>query len=282
MDQMIVSASVARSAEARDFMEQLCKILKSSVWLLLCGGLAVQTANAQNGRYPPADEAWDGTSYRALVQRVETEGLPLPTLANSATKPVFERMVNVDNIPLRMGLNRDLSTTIRFQRLDSALQPIHKLVILYLNETQKGKPYAQEVARLMIYESKVSAALLDLGEPYLSTLPKDRRYQVHVAYLDQVKSDARQTYAGLVQGMTETRLYSKSDILKMIRAALDGLTSYQPIFTNQDRLDLVQKLTRQISLTTDQDLKTALTQLRDAIEYRRSRTQDEQAIKRRS
>jgi len=263
-------------------MGQLFKILKSSIWLLLCGGLAIQTANAQSGRYPAADEAWDGTSYRALVQRVETEGLPLPTLANSATKPVFERMVNVDNIPLRMGLNRDLSTTMRFQRLDSALQPIRKLVILYSQETQKGKPYAQELARLMIYESKISAALLDLGEPYLSTLPKDRRYQVHVAYLDQVKSDARQIYAGLVQGMTETRLYSKSDILKMIRAALDGLTSYQPIFTNQDRLDLVQKLTRQISITTDQDLKTALTQLRDAIEYRRSRTQDEQAIKRRS
>ena len=263
-------------------MGQLFKILRSLVWLLLWGGLAVQSATAQSAGYPPADDAWDGTSYRALVERVETERLPLPTLSDAATKPVFERMVNLDNIPLRMGLNRKLSVTIRFQRLDSALSPIHKLVVLYLNETQKGKPYAQELARLMVYESKVSAALLDLSDPYLSTLQTDKRYQVHVAYLDQVKSDARQLYSGLVQGMTETRLYSKSDILKMIRAALDGLTSYQPIFTNQDRLDLVQKLTRQISITTDQDLKTALTQLRDAIENRRSRTQDEQAIKRRS
>jgi hypothetical protein len=258
-------------------MGQLFKIFTSSVWLLLWGGLAVQSANAQNGRYPPADEAWDGTSYRALVQRVETEGLPLPTLSNSATKPVFERMINVDNIPLRMGLNQDLSTTIRFQRLNSALQPIHELVILYLNETRKGKPYAQELARLMVYESKVSAALLDLSEPYLSTLPKDARYHVHVAYLDQVKSGARQLYFGLLQGISETHLYSKSDILKMIRAALDGLASYQPIFTNQDRQNLVQRLTQQISVTTDRDLKTALTQLRDAIELRRIRTQDEQS-----
>src|SRR5262245_32747122 len=187
-------------------MRQLIKILKPSVWLLLWGGLVVQPANAQSGRYPPADEAWDGTAYRALVQRVETDGLPLPTLSNSATKPVFERMVNVDNIPLRMGLNRDLSTTIRFQRLNSALPPIHKLVILYLHETQKGKPYAPELARLMVYEAKVSAALLDLSEPYLSTLAKDKRYEVHVAYLDQVKNDARQFYSSLVQGMTETRL----------------------------------------------------------------------------
>jgi hypothetical protein len=263
-------------------MGRLFKILKSLVWLLLWGGLAVQSANAQSGRYPPADEAWDGTSYRAVVERIEAEGLPLPTLSNAATKPVFERMVNVDNIPLRMGLNRDLSTTIRFQRLNSALPPLHKLVILYLHETQKGKPYAQELARLMVYASKVSAALLDLSEPYLSSLAKDPRYQVHVAYLDQVKSDARQLYSGLVQGMTETRFYSKSDILKMIEGALEGLPSYQPIFTDQDRLDLVQKLTKQISTTPDPGLKTALIQLRDAIEHRRVRTQDEQAIKRRS
>jgi len=198
--------------------------------------------------------------------------VPLPTLSNAATKLVFERMVNTDNIPLRMGLNRDLAVTIRFQRLDSALQPIHKLVVLYSNETQKGKPYATELARLRVYESKVSAALLDLSEPYLSTLRQDKRYQVHVAYLDQVKGGARQLYSDLVQGMTETRLHSKSDILEMIEGALDGLPSHQPLFTSQDRRDLVQKLTQQISITTDQELKKALTQLRDAIEHRQIRT----------
>jgi hypothetical protein len=253
-------------------MGQLFKILKSSVWLLLWGGLVVQSANAQSGRYPPADEAWDGTSYRALVERVETERLPLPTLSNEATKPVFERMVNIDNIPLRMGLNRDLSTTIRFQRLDSALPAIHKLVVLYSNETQKGKPYATELARLMVYESKILAALLNLSEPYLSTLSQDKRYQVHVAYHDQMKSDARALYSALVQGMTETRLYSKSDILGMTGGAHDALPSFHPIFTDQDRRDLVQRLTQQISKTTDQELKTALTQLRDAIQHRRVRT----------
>lgn len=253
-------------------MGQLFELLKASVWLLLWGALAAQSTNAQSVHYPPADDAWDGTSYRALVERVETGGLPLPTLSDAATKPVFERMVNLDNIPLRMGLNRGLSVTIRFQRLDSALQPIHKLVVLYSNETKNGKPYAAELAKLMVYEAKVFAALLDLSEPYLATLAKDRRYQVHVAYLDQMKSGARQIYSGLVQGMTETRLYSKSDMLQMIGGALDGLPSYLPIFTNQDRLDLVQRLTQQISITTDQKLKTALTELRDAIEHRRIRT----------
>src|SRR5262245_63262652 len=168
-------------------MRQLSKILKPSLWLLFWSGLVVQSANAQGNTYPPADEPWDGTSYRALVERVEAKRLQLPTLSDEATKPVFERMVNVDNIPLRMGLNRQLSTTIRFQRLDSALDPIHKLVVLYLNETKKGKPYATVHARLKVYETKVSAALLNLSEPYLSTLSTDKRYQVHVAYHDQMK-----------------------------------------------------------------------------------------------
>jgi hypothetical protein len=262
-------------------MGQVFKMLKSSVCLLLCGGLAILSANAQSRGYPPADDAWDGTSYRALVQRVETEGLPLPTLSDSATKPIFERMVNVDNIPLRMGLNQNLSVTIRFQRLDGALQPIHKLVVLYFNEIQKGKSYDQELARLMVYESKVSAALLNLIEPYLSTLPKDRRYQIHVDYANQVKDGARQLYFGLVQSVMETRRYSKTDVLKMIAIALDGLPSYQPILTNPDRLDLVQRLTQHISTTTDQELKTALAQLRDAIEHRRPRTGGEHGVKRR-
>lgn len=250
-------------------MGQLFNILKSSAWLLLWGSLAVQSASAQIAQYPPADEAWDGTSYRALLQRVERKGLPLPTLSNAATKPVFQRMVDADNIPLRMGLNRELSVTIRFQRLDSALDPIHKLAVLYSIETQKGKPYASELASLMVYEAKVSAALLDLSEPYLATLETDKRYQVHVAYLEQVRTGARQFYSGLVYGATDTERYSKSDILKMIAGALAALPSYHPILTDQDRQDLTQKLAQHISTTTDQQMKKALTELRDTIEHRR-------------
>ena len=250
-------------------MGQLFNILKSLAWLLLWGALAGHAANAQSAQYPPADEAWDGASYRALIQRVEDKGLALPTLSNAATKPVFERMVAIDNIPLHMGLNRELSITIRFQRLDSALDPIHKLAVLYSIETQKGKPYARELARLMVYECKVSAALLDVSEPYLATLATDKRYQVHVAYLEQVRTGARQFYSGLVYGVTDTDRYSKSDILKMIGGALAALPSYHPILTDQDRQGLTQKLTQQISVTTDQQLKKALTELRDTIEHHR-------------
>ena len=249
-------------------MGQLFKIVTSSAWLLLCVVLAVQPANAQK-RYPSVDDAWDGTDYRAVIQRVERDGLALPTLADSATKPVFDRMVDADNIPLRMGLNKELSVGIRFQKLDSALDPIHKLVVLYSSEMQKGKPYATELARLMVYESKVSGAILSLSEPLLATFEKDARYQARVANIDKIKSDARQAYSGLVQGMTETSVYSKSDMLNMIKGALNALPSYHPIFKDQDRADLTQKLTQQISKTTDQQLKTALTELRDAIQHRR-------------
>lgn len=253
-------------------MGQLLRVLQASVWVLLWGALAVQMATAQSTRYPPDDEPWDGTTYRALIERVETGKLELPTLANAATKPVFERMVTADNIPLRMGLNRQLSVTIRFQRLDSALAPIHKLVALYANEAKNGKAYGTELARLIAHETKISAALLEVSEPYLATLAQDKRYQVHVTYLDQVKSGARQLYADLAQAMTETKLYSRSDMLEMIEGAHAGLAAHDPLFTAQDRRDLVQKLTQQVSVTADQGLKGVLTDLRDAIQHRRIRT----------
>jgi hypothetical protein len=248
-------------------MRRGSNLLKSSAWLLLWAALAIQSASAQSHRYPPADDPWDGTSYRALVQRVETEGLPLPTLADAATKAVFERMVNADNIPLRVGLNQSLTVTIRFQRLDGALQPIHNLVELYSNEMQKGRPYGQELAKLIVYEAKVSAALLDLSDAYLATLQKDKRYQVHVDYIVQVKTGARQLYFRMVQGMIGPGL-SKADTLNIISGALQGLPSYQAILTSQDRSDLAQRLGQQISKATDQDVKTALTRLRGAIENR--------------
>lgn len=256
-------------------MGQLLKFVTSSAWMLLWAVLTVQSANAQTvnpqvvGHYPPTDDPWDGTDYRAVVQRVQKEGLALPTLADAGTKPVFDRMVNPDNIPLHMGLNQKLHVAIRFQKLDSALPAIHKLVVLYSNETQKGKPYATELASLMVYESKVSSALLEVSEPFLATFAKEEKYQARVADINQLKSNASQSYSGLVQGVTEARLYSKSDMLKIIRGALAALPAHQPTFTSQDKQGLTQKLTQQISVTTDQELKTALTELRDAIEHSR-------------
>lgn len=252
-------------------MRQLFKILMSTAFLLFAVVLTIQSANAQK-RYPSIEDKWDGTDYRAVLQRVENDGLELPTLADKATKPVFERMVAADNIPLHMGLNKELSVTIRFQRLDSALDPVHKLVVLYAKEAQKGKPYAKEIASLTVYEAKISGALLNLSEPLLATLEKNARYQARVDELDRMKNNARQLFSDLVQRVAETSVYAKPDTLKMIGVALDELPAYQPIFTNQDRQDLNQKLAQQISATTDQDLKKSLTELREAIEHKRVRT----------
>jgi hypothetical protein len=253
-------------------MAQAFKKLSALVGLLILAVLAVQSASAEKGGYPPADEAWNSTHYAALAQRIESEGLALPTLSGAATKPIFERMVALDNIPLRVGLNKEMAITLRYQKLEPALPPLHKLVALYSTEAHNGKPYATELARLMVYESKATGTLLDISEPLLATLPKDKSYPYQVANIDQIKNNARKIYIGLVQGMTETRLYSKPDTLRMIEGAMSDLPSYHPILTDEDRQALTQKLGQQISATTDQQLKAALTELRDAIEHRRVRT----------
>jgi hypothetical protein len=119
----------------------------------------------------------------------------------------------------------------------------------------------------MVYESKAAGALLELGEPFLATFPKDARYQTYVALVEQMKSGARDVYAGLVKSMAETSLYSKSDILVMAKGALNALPSYHPILTDQDRQNLTGTLEKQISAMPDQQVKTELTALRDAIKH---------------
>lgn len=252
-------------------MRRILKILTSSACLLFCGVLAIQSANAQK-RYPSVDDAWDATDYRALVERVERDGLELPTLSGEATKPVFERMVNADNIPFRMGQNTKLSITVRYQKLEPILQPLQQLVVLYSNEAEKGKPYGKEIAKLLVYETKAAAALLEINEPYLETFKEDKRYRTHVALMDEMKASARQLYSELVKRMTETSFYSKSDILDMTRGALNSLSSYHTIFTAQDRQDLTKTLKQQIAAASDGEIKKALTELHDAIEHGRMPT----------
>lgn len=248
-------------------MGQLFKILTASVWALLCLALAVQSANAQK-RYPAHEEAWDATDYRALVQRVENDGLALPTLSGGE-RPVFERMIAADNIPLRMGLNTELAITVRYQKLRPILQPLHQLIDFYSDEAKKGKPYAAELARLMVYESQATGILLDIGDPYLETLKTDVRYKTHVALLEEMKSGARQLYADLVNHMAETNLYSSSDILVMVNGAMTILPSYQPIFSDKDRQALMNALEQNISATSDAKIKAAMTELSEAIKHGR-------------
>lgn len=252
-------------------MRHLFGTLTSLAWLILCLVLAAQSANAQK-RYPPFEEAWDATDYRAMVERVEGDGLELPTLSGDETKPVFERMVAADNIPLLMGQNEDLAITVRYQKLKPLLKPLRQLIVFYTNEAKKGKPYATELARLRVYETKAAGALLELGDPFLATLKMDPRYQTHVALLDEMKNGARELYSGLVESMAETDLYSRSDILVMVNGAINAVPSYHPVFTDQDRQTLTESLTKQISATSDQELKTALTELHDAIKHGRIRT----------
>ncbi|MBX2805713.1 MAG: hypothetical protein KTR19_07065 [Hyphomicrobiales bacterium] len=231
--------------------------------------LITQSANAQK-RYPNYEDPWDATDYRALVERVEGDGLELPTLAGN--QEVFLRLVASDNIPLHMGQNPDLAITVRYQKLQPILKPLHQLIDMYSNGAQEGKNYASELARLMVYESKAAGALLEIGDPFLETLKMDPRYQTHVALHKQSQDNARDVYSSLVEKMADTDRYSKADILFMADGAINALPSYHPIFTDADRKKLTEMLAKQISATSDQEVKTALTELQDSIKNGRIRT----------
>lgn len=239
--------------------------------LLLCFFAALTPASAEK-RYPAFEDPWDATDYRALVQRIENNGLELPTLSNGETKPVFERMVDPNNIPQRMGKNKNLDITIRFQRLDPLLKPLQQLIVFYSVEIEKGKPYAKELTKIKICTLNASAAWLDILDPFVESLPKNKSYNAVVEDLNKAKINARELYLDVLKSVAMTNIYSKAEALEMTKSALDALPPYLSILTDEDKVGFVRMLSQQISTTNDPHLKTALTELRDAIKHGRIKT----------
>src|SRR5262245_49582687 len=62
--------------------------------------LAVQPALAQKPVYPATDRAWSSADYRDLNELIKSGKAPLPALADPAGRPVFERMVNLQNLEI--------------------------------------------------------------------------------------------------------------------------------------------------------------------------------------
>lgn len=237
------------------------------IWTLLAG-LALQPAYGQDrgaSPYPPADRPWNSADYRALMDMVRSGQAPLPTLADPSGKAVFERMVNVENTALWMARKQELSAGVRMQEMAATLESVNALLMAYLSEAQKGKPYDREMAKLMIYVFTLTGMSIGVADEFMATMPKDDRYETRMAGLRQMQQGSRTVLAGMVQSIAETRFYSKASTLELVGSVVTHLPSFQRILTDQDRQDHLRRIGQQLGMTTDREVKSALMAMRDAI-----------------
>src|SRR5262245_50215251 len=91
--------------------------------------LAVQPALAQKPVYPATDRAWSSADYRDLNELIKSGKAPLPALADPVGRPVFERMVNLQN--LEIGRTKSLPIGTRLQEVLGMVDGIRMLLVAY-------------------------------------------------------------------------------------------------------------------------------------------------------
>lgn len=252
-------------------MAYMDRYRKTAVFFIFCAFLVVSALNAASAQdggsadYPPADRAWSAADYKRLAVLVSSGQKPLPTLADPASKPVFERMVSVKNAALTDIRDKNKPVQQRLVALTQTGGEVRQLLTLYLKEAKKGKPHERELAKLLIYTMQVFGASIGVVDEFAGTIPKDDKYEVRMGGLRQMQGGLRQIYGGVIVSISETHLYSKASTLELIEAALDNLSTYEPILDYQDRQGALAILEGQLETVKDQDTRLALVQLRDSI-----------------
>jgi hypothetical protein len=234
------------------------------IWTLLAA-LALQPAYGQDrgaSPYPPADRLWNSADYRALMDIVGSGQAPLPTLADPSGKAVFGRMVNVENTALWRAPK---PAGAHMEEMAATLEAVNALLRAYMKEAQRGKPYEGELARLMVYIFTMTSMSIGVADEFIATIPKNDRYETRMAGLRQMQQGSRTVFAAMVQNIAETRFYSKASTLEMAGSVVTHVPSFQRILTDQDRQDHLRGIGRQLDMTTDGEVKSALMAMRDAI-----------------
>ncbi|MGZ3411017.1 MAG: hypothetical protein ACXWJ6_15005 [Xanthobacteraceae bacterium] len=225
--------------------------------LAAMGAAIPGTVLAQASKYPASDRVWMSADYKDL-DAVIAAGFPLPTLGDAATRPVFERMSNVAN--LDMVRNKSLPVGSRLQEGVAQGGYVQKLLLAYLTEAQKGKPYATELAKLQVYLLAYGAALIGVADEFVPTIPHDDKYETRMAGFAQMKQGLRTIVTGIVESVGETQFYSIASTIEMAKALADYTPALGNILSDQDRQDYVRRISRDLDTVADPNMKAALTQ----------------------
>jgi hypothetical protein len=240
-------------------------------WLfasLLLAALLMQPAAAQKpagAPWPPADRPWGSADYSSLVESIKSGRLPLPLLADPTGKPVFERIVSVQNVAHNLLRNKDMAAIVRLQEIMATLGSTEVLLGLYLSEAQKGAPYERELSKLMVHMISLAGNAIGLADEGLMTMPRDSKFAAREQGLLTMRQGARTIFAGVIQGISETHFFSKASTLEMAQGVVTYLPTFHSTLTDADRQEHQRRIGQQIDGTKDTEIKAALVQLRTAM-----------------
>jgi hypothetical protein len=213
--------------------------------------------------YPDLDRPWTSVDYRDLAERIVAGRVPLPTLAEPATRRAFERLVSLDN--LAVVRNKSAPVSNRIPEMLAMISATRTLMLGYVDEAKRGRPYERELARLQVYTLAQASTVVALIDEFLPTVTKDASYEARMAGLAKIRSALRSVTSGTVESTTDTRFFSKASTLEQVA----GLERYLPVLNriliDEDRRELLARVEDATDAATDDEIRAAMVRLEGAL-----------------
>jgi hypothetical protein len=212
---------------------------------------------------PAPSHEWQGADYKTLLDLLQSGAVDLPTLADKDGSEIFARLVDTEN--LRFAQNRTLPLQTRLDDFMQMMGAANAITKIYIAKTGSGENLHRELAHQVGFSLHLTAALLDLVDELLPTIPKDDRHAVRMEGMKKVKSGAELVFRGAAVSLGERKIYTDQDVAHMLAAMSRTLPRMKTAFSDNFRTEASRTLTDRLAEATGEAEKATLRTIIDAL-----------------
>lgn len=228
---------------------QIRIVLKSALAIAISLIFVNSTASGSTDPYsragfPSHDQTWNGADYATAFKMIKSGEVPLPRLDEMSGERVLERMTNVGN--LISIKNPDHTFDERMMSLLQFRLTTNLILTMYAAEAKQGSDVASEIAMLIAFSLRVSAASSDFLEEQIRLAPQNKTREIR-GNAARLTNSYFTTFSGVVASLGETDFYSESDLTVLLTAAEETLPALSIWFEEEQKKILLSKLADQRS-----------------------------------
>ena len=173
---------------------------------------------------PSPDREWQAKDYTAFHNVLAKGILPLPKLDSEPGRSILRHLVDTQNLSFHR--NRNLSIDIRMPDLLDVSQETKKIMLLYFRAAERGEKVEEELAELLVFQLAATAAVIEVVEEFVPTIPRDEMYETRMEGLARMKQGMATVLDGALTSLSERTHYSNGSVARIAR----GIREYYPQF----------------------------------------------------
>ncbi len=216
--------------------------------LALAAAISVQGASALADavpHYPAETLPWAWQQYSAFYFTHYNTNLALPHRRTAPSRMLFERLIARENIDMIVAA--PVGREAKLIELGKILSAMGSIRASYNLAVIAGEPLQEELTEVQVFNLYLLASYAELAGDDLSENP--------------ASSAMRTAFLGVVQSISEENVYSAAQVARLSDALARRFTILSPLFPDEERRYLVQRLSLLQSRQTDPQSRDALARL---------------------